>query len=504
MSDQNYIALNLQMAGHDAMPSVLQLLRDSKLSELCYAYKIRTKPEQKLLEKVQRKIQSKPEYCLADITDVVGLRLVALFKAEMVDIFEGVLTAITHKNGIKPNPFVKAIPEEVILYKGANAFDELSPRLKEVVARLCPQIQIKEEHSKEGYSSVHLVARLNTEPQHPPKTGYKVPIEIQIRSVFEDAWGEIDHKYGYVIRSGKDAGKPINNPEFVLGHLKVLKRFTDACMEYADQIRTEAVGVPPSLLATRKVVSVPSDNQILERFVTLGLPKELVEQYCRARDLKDSATKTVDQGMYEEGKQTYLNAAELFRDMAEDLDSAEANFKDSEGSKLFYYYLRMNEALCLMSTNERDQVVVAQTVYLSLEGTYPEFPLLKMRHGQALGKLGHVDESIIKLREAGLMAEAIASGCSSLKIENWPDLLPFADYDHIIRTQPKLLGYHIWLKIRSLSSNEEKQKEDLFEEAYNITKSALQAVADNQKQALSLHNNLLYYASAKLSRVLPF
>ncbi len=500
MAEDGYIALHMQTAGNDATPGVLQMLRDSRLSESCYAYKIRTKTETKLVEKVGRKRQDgKRNYCLADITDVVGLRLVALFRAEMAELFEGVLRAITHSNGIAPNPFQVGRPEEVIIYKGMNAFDELPPRLRDIASRVCPGIEIKEEASKEGYSSVHLVARLTASPEKVPRDGYHLPIEIQIRSVFEDAWGEIDHKFGYVIRTGKDAGKPIGNPEFVLAHLKVLKRFSDACMEYADAIRIEAVGVPPTLLATRRVISVASDHHILDRFKTLDVPEGIIDKYREARDVKDKAADLMSSSP-PKGKQCYLNAAELFRELASTFEAEDEAFRTSTGGELAWYYIKMNEALCLMSTNERDQVIAAQGVYQALDGAYTKYPLLKMRYGQVLGKLGHLDEALSKLREAGVLAETIAADFIKCPPEGWPDCLPHTDYDHIIRRQPKLLGYNLWLKIRTLGQEAEETKGALFKEAYDITKKGLIAAKDDPKQALSFHNNLLYYALGCLTR----
>lgn len=493
-TDLRYKALHLQTVGGEAMPIVLQMLRDSGLSDLCYAYKIRTKPESKLVEKVNRKREKRPEYSLANITDVVGARLVALFRSEMADIFEGVLSVIAHRNGINPNPFQKGAPEEIIIYKGTNAFDELPPRLKEIAHNFFPKISIKEEHSREGYSSVHLVTRLNFCPKELPCANYKLPIEIQIRSVFEDAWGEIDHKYGYVSRSGKGVGKPINNPEFVLSHLKVLKRFSDACMEYADAIKTEAVGIPPVLIATKKVVSVMSDDFILERFKSLQISNGAIEKYCEARDIKDQAAAFMDSNL-NQGKQLYLTAAELFRELFSLIDSGEL-----PGEKLFYYYLKMNEALCLMSTNERDQVVASYGIYQSLENLYPDYPLLKMRYGQVLGKLGYLDQAIEFLRNTGILAQEIATKHDKAVPSGWPDNLPYTDYEHIAQTQPKLLGYHLWLKIRTIEAQEENLKGPLFMEAYEITATGLTAVAPESKQELSLHNNLLYYALGVMTR----
>lgn len=493
-ADLRYKALHLQTVGGEAMPVVLQMLRDSGLSDLCYAYKIRTKPELKLVEKVNRKREKKPEYSLANITDVVGARLVALFRSEMADIFEGVLSVIAHSNGISPNPFQKGAPEQIIIYKGTNAFDDLPPRLKEIAHKFFPGIPITEEHSREGYSSVHLVTRLNFCPKELPCKNYKLPIEIQIRSVFEDAWGEIDHKYGYVNRSGKGAGKPINNPEFVLSHLKVLKRFSDACMEYADAIKTEAVGIPPVLIATKKVVSVMSDDFILDRFKCLQMSDKAIEKYCEARDIKDQAAACMDSNP-NQGKQLYLTAAELFRELFSLIDSGEL-----PGEKLFYYYMKMNEALCLMSTNERDQVIASYGIYQSLENLYPDYPLLKMRYGQVLGKLGYLEQAIEFLRNTGTLTQEIAIKHNKTEPASWPDNLPYTDYEHIVQTQPKLLGYHLWLKIRTTEAQDENLKARLFMEAYEITKTGLTAIAPKSKQELSLHNNLLYYALGVLNR----
>lgn len=476
------------------------MLHNSNLSELCYAYKIRSKPEDKLVEKVGRKRKKKPDYDLFSITDVVGLRLVALFRAEMIELFDKILSAIMHTNGINPNPFNPMDPEEVIIYKGANAFDELAPRLKEVAARHCPSLIVKEENSPEGYSSVHLVTRLKHEPSARIRPSYKLPIEIQIRSVFEDAWGEIDHKYGYVIRSGKDIGKPINNPEFVLSHLKVLKRFTDACMEYSDAIRTEAIGIPAKLLAVRKVIPVPSDKFILVRFRNLGLDPLFIEKFEQAREARETASAALD-GNQIEARTLYIDAAELFRELADRVVAENAPSPSSTEIKLAYYYSRMNEAICLLSTNERDQVVVAHRLYQSLDSQYTDYPLLKMRYGQALGKLGHLDEAIGRLREAKILAEEISKSFQGKEGSEWPDNLPLTDYEHISRTQPKLLGYHLWLKIGSLGKSSQDEKYSLFKEAYSVTLAGLPMVKDDSKLELSLHNNLLYFALGQKSRL---
>ncbi len=489
----SYIALQLQTTGSKLEPNVLQLLRDSKLSDLCYAYKIRTKSESKLLSKVEIKRVEKHAYSLTDITDVIGIRLVALFKNDMVDLLEGILSAINHSNGVHPNPFIQDKIEEIIIYKGTSAFDDLTPKLLEVIKRLSPSAILSEKHSKEGYSSIHIVSRLDTPV--PKLTDYFMPIEIQIRTVFEDAWGEIDHKYGYVIRSGKDTGKPINNPESVLAHLKVLKKFADACNEYADCIRTEAVGSTVTVVSPRKVISVASDTYILTRFAQLHVADNLIDKYKAARDLKDKA---IASG--QSSQTLFLDAAEAFRELAESFSLDQS--KNDRGEILGYYYVRMNEAICLMSTNDREHVIAARNIYKNLEDHthYSNFPLLKMRHAQALGKLGVVDEAISLMDSSGKLLQSIFEPYINKQEGDWPDNLPYTDYLHMAKTQPKLLGYYLWSKIKSLDEGNEQVKCNLFLQAYNVTIDALAHVETDSPEELSLHNNLLYYAMGCLSR----
>lgn len=482
----NYHALLINREARDFEPKVLQLLRDSKIADSCYAYKMRTKPKDKLLSKVQLKRTKKPDYSLYHVTDVVGLRLVALFKYDMVDLFESVLSAISHTTSINPNPFMKNGLREIIVYKGRQAFDEMTPRLKEIADKYSPTINLQEMNSYEGYSSLHIVANLDFE--HTELPTYNLPIEIQIRTVFEDAWGEIDHKYGYIIRSGKEAGKPTKNTEHVLSHLKNLKQFTDACMDYADSIRNEATDNTSSeQVAPRKVLSVAADEFILLRFSELRITELLIKKYSEARTKKNEGSESNNPSLL-------LEAAECFKSLGDQIAQPELQQSDY----LFYYYCRMNEAFCLMSTNVADNVSTARHIYQQLEEKYVDFPLVKMRLGQALSKLKMYDAAISYLEYAGKMLKG-ASGFIGQEEKKWPDSLPQADYIHMSKVQPKLLGYNKWLKIRSLDRSELQKICDLFIEAYDATYPGLKATNLKPKEELSLHNNLLYYCLGALT-----
>ncbi|HSI28397.1 MAG TPA: RelA/SpoT domain-containing protein [Methylophilus sp.] len=485
-ANDNYLALLINREARDFEPKVLQLLRDSKIADSCYAYKMRTKPKDKLLSKVELKRAKKPDYSLYNVTDVVGLRLVALFKCDMADLFESVLSAISHTTSINPNPFTKNGLREIIVYKGRQAFEEMTPKFKDIAEKYFPAVDLKEVASREGYSSLHIVTNLDFE--HTELPTYNLPIEIQIRTVFEDAWGEIDHKYGYLIRSGKGAGKPTKNTEHVLSHLKILKQFTDACMDYADSIRNEATDNTSSQqVAPRKVLSVAADEFILQRFSVLHIAESLISKYSQARLKKNEGSESNNAPLL-------LEAAECFKSLGDQITQPLLQQNDY----IFYYYCRMNEAFCLMSTNVADNVSSARHIYQLLEDKYVDFPLVKMRLGQALSKLKLYDAAISNFEHAG---ELLKSGSEYVGRDenNWPDSLPQADYVYMRKAQPKLLGYNKWLKLRSLDRSELQKICDLFIEAYDATYPGLKITGLKPEEELSLHNNALYYCLGALT-----
>lgn len=499
-NEAKYHASKLEVAGSGLVGDIVQLLRFSGISDICYAYKLRVKKESKLIEKLKRKQEAKSEYSLHDITDVVGLRLVALFKSDMVDLFSRIIDATRHRVNMQPNPFVNGSCQEIIVYKGASAFDDLTPQIREIAQSAYPGLQVKDSHSKEGYSSIHLVSRLNSvvECMRRDKDEHFVPIEIQVRTVFEDAWGEIDHKFGYTIRSGKEVCLRISNPEAVQGHLKVLKKFADGCVEYAECIRqnalaSESVDVGIEVASTTPI-SAPSDDDILRRLTQLGIPEDFMGRFEDLRESKELLTSPAR--VDEKGSidcAGLVGLAEQFRALGSDIESFED--KDlASGLKLLTYYVKMNEALCLMCTGEREYVSAAYHIYVQLHSEFHDFPFLIMRTGQALSKLGRIDEALEALRRAGEAAREIASKVGGAG-EVWPDELPHVDYEHMQRSQPKLLGYALWQKGALIDPNDHSGKIAVFVEAYDETRKCLDAPDGGGDYLLNIHNNLLYYAA---------
>lgn len=132
----SYDALKLAHDGKDAVLRLVAAISQSEVSSSCYAFKSRIKPDEKLVEKVNRKRKAKPEYKLTDITDVIGLRLVTLFRRDMPDVLNNVLALINHSVALNPNPFLKGSIEQLIIFSIDPTHDKVAHQIKESMSQI--------------------------------------------------------------------------------------------------------------------------------------------------------------------------------------------------------------------------------------------------------------------------------------------------------------------------------------------------------------------------------
>jgi hypothetical protein len=84
-----------------------------------------------------------------------------------------------------------------------------------------------------GYSSIHYIVRLGPSVK-PPQDLEDAVAELQVRTILEEAWGEIDHKYRYEL---KRSGKPI--PPFVESGFRDLALYLQAAARHAEHLCEE-------------------------------------------------------------------------------------------------------------------------------------------------------------------------------------------------------------------------------------------------------------------------
>ena len=122
----------------------------------------------KHIEKSQKYKDINPENYSSIIRDIVGIRALHLFKGEYIEIDSSIRNTLDLDES-----------EGVVVYtrKGDNT-EQYDPTL------------FKTEPHKAGYRSIHYIFSSKTFKQ-------EIFCELQIRTLFEEGWSEIDHKVRY-------------------------------------------------------------------------------------------------------------------------------------------------------------------------------------------------------------------------------------------------------------------------------------------------------------------
>lgn len=155
----------------------LQLLNHIVKASNVHYVRYRIKNAEHLIEKIIRKKIDEPEIELSldnyktKITDLIGLRALHLFKED----WKGIDDFLRNKCNMTKTPLV--------YYRKGDDPNAISDF--EVL-----QFSVK-EHGY-GYRSIHYFSEVDV-----PETEIKIAVEIQVRTIFEEAWSEIDHKIRY-------------------------------------------------------------------------------------------------------------------------------------------------------------------------------------------------------------------------------------------------------------------------------------------------------------------
>lgn len=232
---------------------IVHLIRDDPSSpkESLHTITYRIKDEARLIEKIDEEnkqlgVEAAPitqKNFQERVGDILGIRLICLRLSDIkrVEVYLGLLA------------------EEKIL-----RFIRRPDQKRSFVLPVEPGEAIPEglDLRYSGYSSIHYQVELgeNSDATDELKG---LQIEFQLRTILEEAWGEIDHKYRYVLSRGGDA-----LPEYIHTGFYNLSAYLQAAALQAEHLcrQAEAHG----LLRTRKakgklvapVVAEPSSHEI--------------------------------------------------------------------------------------------------------------------------------------------------------------------------------------------------------------------------------------------------
>lgn len=142
---------------------------------IIHSIKSRLKDPLHLEEKISRKIKEgrniTPDNFFQEITDIAGVRILHLYQDQFMDIHNVIMKQI------ETGEWVLAEPPKAYTW---------DPEYKKIYESL----HIKTELKETFYTSTHYLVKPNNKQNN-------IFCEIQVRTLFEEIWGEIDHTINY-------------------------------------------------------------------------------------------------------------------------------------------------------------------------------------------------------------------------------------------------------------------------------------------------------------------
>lgn len=144
-----------------------------------------TRARVKNIESSYLKTKRKDKKDIMSITDLIGLRILCLFEQDILDVYKFILEMCSNKVYILEEVLVFGLKKEsrikiTSLKKEFDKFDKYKT------------FDIKSQARENGYQSIHFVGTYQDFEENT-----KYPFEIQLRTLLQDVWGELEHKLSY-------------------------------------------------------------------------------------------------------------------------------------------------------------------------------------------------------------------------------------------------------------------------------------------------------------------
>lgn len=138
-----------------------------------------TKYRIKSIDSTYLKTKRKRKTSLEEITDFAGIRILCLFEKDIFDTHEFIINTLNEKN-------YNIAEFKIFNWTDKHKIDYFTNYARKAF----PEIKINEDNKKSGYKSIHYVLE-----QEFNKKNYA--IEIQLRTLLQDVWGELEHSLSY-------------------------------------------------------------------------------------------------------------------------------------------------------------------------------------------------------------------------------------------------------------------------------------------------------------------
>lgn len=191
-----------------------------------YIIKHRIKNEDRLIEKIDERNKNQPSPVInrrnyqTKVEDIVGIRIICFRPSDVKKVAE----------------FISALKKEgKLAFRGPENKKPFQWHLERA-----PGLSSEVDFQYSGYSSVDYKVRLG-KSLSPPLEMKKIRAEIQLRTIFEEAWGELDHRYRYELaRKGAKVPDHIGRGFFDLAaYLQVVASQAEHLCRESEEIRAK-------------------------------------------------------------------------------------------------------------------------------------------------------------------------------------------------------------------------------------------------------------------------
>jgi ppGpp synthetase/RelA/SpoT-type nucleotidyltranferase len=439
-------ALEVRRGADQVQQHLLKLLDvgSPSVRDLAYAIKSRIKDDFKIVQKVKKKKQEK-EYKVSDLRDIVGVRIVTLYRLDVLAILPILLERINRESGKDETKLLLENPIEEIKIYSVNLQGD-AQNLATRVESIFKDMELGEkcviEQKQENYTSIHMVIWARAKWNG---VFLDIPVEVQLRTALEDVWSEMDHQLKYK----KDAkGVDSLNTGLVancLAHLNVMKTLNDGLAQYGDQVKIQIDHIDNSIKRRERTrLAEEPEKRLLE---IEGYSGDL---QTKVRDLLGRSRAAFQDGL--EDLRTSTRRVKSLMDIDHDLERTIIEIptlgaSESLASELLYVF-SMERALVNFEIGKRvgvvssnDHYVTSQGIYLKVADVHPNRAIVQYRLARVLHALGQRPSAIEKM-------------CQLIDRYDEYDLEP----DHWVNASARrVLGFWHWEQAQRISSEPDAQ-----------------------------------------------
>ena len=329
-----------------------------------YSIKSRVKNPESAYLKTKRKNYTS----LDQITDYAGIRILCLFERNIYEINKFLLHYLKKDN--------LTIIELKVFNFDADAFDKIKCETDSLCLADCLKPLVEK---KSGYKSLHYLVATQI-------VGKEIKIEMQLRTLLQDVWGELEHSLSY-----KRGGiHPHIKKSFEL--LSQDLQTTDTLMEHLKDINEkEENGERYSKDKSGPRYYLDYEDDLLPQAFT-GHLKEEYEAYhvfVKGINFRDRANYSLN----------VTKAKEYY-----DVIAKKITAMDLRDSNLYYWH-EMENAYYLFCEAQYDEALV---IYTNVMKKHPEKYCLHFRVGELYMKMGEVEKALAEFDES---ERIIAASC---------------------------------------------------------------------------------------------